>query len=124
MTLLLPLKLLSESNQRAHWAVRHRRSKAQRQEVFICLRLSSLPRPALPCRITITRIAPYALDSHDNLPASAKAVTDAVSDWLAGEYGQGQDRCEGLEWRYAQRKGKPREYAVEITLEEIAHDHP
>lgn len=29
------------------------------------------------------------------------------------------DGCNWYEWRYEQRKGKPREYAVEVTLEVV-----
>lgn len=57
------------------------------------------------------------LDAEDNLPASLKAIRDGVSDWLAGSYGEGEDRQPGLTWRYAQQRGKPHEYAVLITLD-------
>jgi hypothetical protein len=40
-----------------------------------------------------------------------------IADWFAGAEGCGNDRQPGLTWHYAQRRGKPREYALEITIE-------
>lgn len=116
----IPMRLVSEANQREHWAQKQRRVRAQREEVYLRLWRSPHRRPTLPCTITITRIAPRMLDGHDNLSGSAKAVVDGMSDWLAGAYGTGEDRQVGLTWRYAQRPGKPKEYAVEITIEDEA----
>lgn len=42
----------------------------------------------------------------------------SLADSLAGAYGTGQDRQPGLQWQYAQRRGKPRVYAVHICFEE------
>lgn len=118
-SVILPLRLVSESNQREHWATKARRVKQQRSTTWLLLR-ATLGAPSqwpLPLTITITRVAPRLLDTHDNLCASAKAVADGISDFLAGEYSKGQDRQDGLVFRYAQRRGKPKEYAVEIRVE-------
>jgi hypothetical protein len=115
--LTVPVHLVSESNQREHWAQKHRRAQAQRLLVYYTLRQHGGPvRPALPCTITLIRIAPRALDA-DNLVACFKAVQDAVADWLAGGLYQGQDRQPGLTWRYGQRRDL-RVYALEITVTE------
>ena len=63
-------------------------------------------------RITLTRIAPRPIDKHDNLPIGFKAVVDEVAAWLGVP-----DNHPGITWLYANRKGKPKQYAVEITIE-------
>src|SRR3990167_81795 len=105
---ILPIRTVSESNQREHWAQKAKRAKAQRSETYHhALNAWGRLSPSIgrfPLQITLTRIAPRALDS-DNLAGALKAVQDGVADWLAGEYGQGQDRQAGLLWRYKERRG-------------------
>jgi hypothetical protein len=60
--------------------------------------------------VSLTRVAPRALDS-DNLVASLKATRAGVADALHLD-----DRDSRVEWRYAQRKGRPREYGVSIAI--------
>lgn len=67
--------------------------------------------PALPCVVTLTRVAPRRMDG-DNLQGACKAVRDAVADWLRVD-----DGSPLITWRYAQRQGRPKEYAVEILLQ-------
>src|SRR4051812_37553527 len=107
MRLTLPLRLVSEANARGHWAVRAKRVKRQRTAVGLVL--NTQPRPTLPCVVTVTRIAPRALDGHDNLQASCKATIDAIAQWLGVD-----DRDPRVTWRYGQRRGKAKEYGVEI----------
>lgn len=119
-TTRIPIKTLSEANQRGvtrlAGIIKSRRVKSQREETYLHL-LGTWGRrvPALPVTITLTRIAPRALDG-DNLSASLKACVDGVADWLALAYGAGQDRQEGLVFAYAQAKGGRKEYAVEVTI--------
>jgi len=61
--------------------------------------------------ITLTRIAPRALDS-DNLASGLKAVRDGVADALGVDDGTSR-----IEWRYAQERGKPGEYAVRVAIQ-------
>lgn len=111
------------ASQREHWATKHKRAKLQRSTTFRWLRqlLPAIP-PPLPLKVVVTRIAPRCFDSHDGLAASAKHVVDGISDYLAGTYGQGQDQQPGLFWRYGQRRGKPKEYGVEICLTALTHE--
>lgn len=122
MTSFPRLRLVSESNvaSHEHWRHRQQRAKDQRYTVYYGLRCTHWAVPALPLQITLTRIAPRGLDA-GNLEACFKHVQDAVADWLAGAEGAGQDRQPGLTWCYAQRTGRPREYAVEVLLEGGAH---
>lgn len=120
-TCTIPLRLQSAANLREHWAAKHRRVQKERQTVWLTLRASwgLLASPwQAPVLITITRLAPRAathpLDG-DNLQAACKATRDAVAQWLNIDDGDSI-----LTWVYAQRPGKPKEYAVEITIEEVS----
>jgi len=114
----LPLRLRNEKSSHAHWAKRRGRVQFERQYVYE--HLTSLwedgPLLGLPLVVTITRIAPRALDG-DNLQCACSATRDAISDWLAGQYLKGNDRQDRLEWRYEQRYVCPQFYAVEIRVE-------
>lgn len=120
MKLLIPVHTRSETNQREHWAVRHRRRKAQRQAARLLFAAAIRFNRALllwsenmgTLVITLTRIAPRMLDGHDNLSSSLKATVDGIADALRVD-----DKDERIMWRYAQRKGKPKEYAVEVEVE-------
>jgi hypothetical protein len=108
---LLPVRTWSEANQRGHWGKRARRAKKQRAAARLLVRAA---RAVLPksgtVAITLTRIAPRALDT-DNLAAGLKAVRDGVADALRVDDGSSR-----IEWRYAQEKGKPDEYAVRVAI--------
>lgn len=73
----------------------------------------------LPVEVTLTRIAPKSLDAHDNLPVSLKWIADQTATELTGikQAGRADDSKE-ITWKYQQRKGRVREYAVEIAIEE------
>ena len=110
----IPVKTVSESNLREHWRARMTRSRGQRQLSMLATR------QAVRCLIftasqkfviTITRIGARKLDG-DNLANSQKHVRDGIADALGID--DGSDR---LDWRYAQRRGKPREYSVEVQIE-------
>lgn len=50
----------------------------------------------------------------DNLAGSAKSLRDGIADRL-----QIDDRDPRVQWKYAQRKGEPKQYAVEIEINPI-----
>ena len=115
--LVLEMPTLSESNQRDHWAVRARRVKAQRWQVYASLIYAyGYDRPSCPLTVTLTRIAPRALDD-DNLRGALKACRDGVADWLAPAhaFGQGTDNAPGITWVYAQERGEPNTSSVGIA---------
>jgi hypothetical protein len=107
----IPLRLISEANvsQREHWATKHKRVKRVHEAVQNALPIGRKYRPALPCAITITRIAPRALDAHDNLPRSCKAVVDSIAEWLGVD-----DSDPRITWAYAQERGEPWTYGVRV----------
>lgn len=115
INVLLPIRTWSEANLRIHWGKRARRAKKQRQAARLFVRAA---RPALPATgaiaVTLTRIAPRVLDT-DNLASGLKAVRDGVADALGVNDGSSR-----IEWRYAQEKGKPREYAVRVEIQAVS----
>jgi hypothetical protein len=104
------LHTCSESNAHEHWRKRHRRAKAQRAITALFCR-TALTKPAIPCRIRLTRIAPRKLDQ-GNYQGSLKHVQDGVADWLEID-----DRRDDLvKYEYDQKRGQPREYAVMVEV--------
>jgi len=108
----IPIRTVSEANLREHWAERARRVRIQRRATYYMLRHYRGGVKDGPLTITITRIAPRQLDS-DNLARSAKAVRDGIADAFTLD-----DADPRIVWRYDQRKGGPKEYAVEILIEQ------
>lgn len=110
----LPLRLDSVANLREHWAKRHRRAQSHR------LAALAVPIHPLPCVVTITRIAPRALDEHDNLPRACKALVDGIADRLGIK-----DNDPRVEWRYRQTKSdRPKHYACMVEIEGTEDDTP
>lgn len=65
-------------------------------------------RPAFPCVVLLTRVAPSSGLDDDNLSGSLKAIRDAMAEWLGLD-----DRDPRVGWRYAQRRGP---WAVEVSF--------
>lgn len=116
MIVIYPERIVSTSNLREHWSKRAKRAKAQRKLAWGCLveALHHCKNPELPCAVTLIRIAPRQLDGHDNLSAGFKATVDGVADFL-----DIKDNDSRVTWRYEQRKGKPKQYAVQIEIKEV-----
>lgn len=118
LRVVVPLRTVSVSNLREHWSQKAKRVKAERHAVALLLRPLLRDEPTgswVPCTVTLVRIAPRELDS-DNLARSQKATRDQVAAELGVD-----DRDPRVDWRYAQRRGRAREYAVEITIDRGAH---
>jgi hypothetical protein len=105
MMVELPLRIESCANLREHWAKRANRARSHR------LAAIAVPIHPLPCVVTIVRIAPRELDS-DNLASGCKALRDGIADRLGVK-----DNDPRVVWRYAQARGKPKEYAVRVVIE-------
>lgn len=109
----LPIKVTSPANgSHGHW----RKSAKERsnQRLVVAWGLRPLMPAALPVVVTLTRIGVRDLDT-DNLAGAFKSVRDAVAAWL----GCGDSPSDPVTWVYAQRRGKPKQYAVEINVEEV-----
>jgi hypothetical protein len=98
MTVTYACRTVSEANRREHWAPRAKRTKAHREAAMLVTR-SRLLCP-LPIVVTLTRIAPRALDD-DNLRGALKATRDGVADAFGVD-----DRDPRVVWQYGQRKGR------------------
>lgn len=113
----MPMRLVSETNQREHHMARHRRRKAQRAAATLAFR-SALGQAGMQAgmqwshtHVIVTRIAPRFLDGHDNLQSSCKAVVDGIADAMGVNDGSGVVR-----WAYRQEHGKPKEYACMVQV--------
>lgn len=113
IAVLLPIKTVSEANQRGHWAKKAKRAKEQRFAAGLALRG--------PCRrawltdadeqlvVTLIRLAPSSGLDDDNLASALKATRDGVADAL-----NVNDRNPRVAWRYAQARSKT--YAVRVEI--------
>ena len=98
-----------------HWTEKHRRHRLQKGSVFLALR-PHRKMLHLPCKITLTRYAPRALDRFDNLPMALKYILDAICEVITGDMRPGHaDAHAGFEVTYKQVKSK--NYGVKIKIE-------
>lgn len=106
------MKIVSVANMRLHWAAKAKLVKDQRTRTRMSLAAVAKSNgvEVLPVTVVLTRIAPRKLDG-DNLQSGFKAVRDGVADWLGVDDGSNM-----IDWQYAQRSGKPGEYAVEVEV--------
>jgi hypothetical protein len=86
---------------------RARRVKSERESTAWVL--TRQPRPALPCTVSFTRVAPSSGLDDDSLPASCKGIRDQIAAWIGVD-----DRDPRVSWKYDQRRGK--QWAVEVSI--------
>ena len=103
----VPLRTGRGQNEREHHMVRARRVKAEREATGWAL--AGKPRPALPCRVLLTRIAPSAGVDDDNLSGALKAPRDQIAQWL----GVDDKDTQTVRYLYAQERGP---WAVRIEF--------
>lgn len=110
---LVPIRTRSTNhgNGREHWGARTARVRAERRAVRTMLTTQLTPMTD-DVVVTLTRIAPRTLDD-DNLRGALKACRDETAAFL----GRDDNPKAGIEWRYSQERGAPRQYAVRITIE-------
>lgn len=113
----IPIRIESVANLREHWTQRAKRAGKHRADVHVGLRAARMPH-AVPCMVTLTRIAPRTLDG-DNLQAGCKAVRDAVALYLTVD-----DADPRVTWRYEQEKGGTKEYALRIEIQSTEGPQP
>ena len=115
----LAIKTTNPNNGSQGWSrnaafAKARARKAQRLEAWAMTLAHAGPAPTLPSTVALTRVAPSGgLDPHDGLGAALKGVIDGIADGL----GLTNDRDPRVTWVLAQRRGKPREYAVDVQIE-------
>lgn len=113
ISVLLPIRTESEANVRECWQSKHRRAKNQRgiARMMLVASCRGISRSAR-IYVTLTRIGVRKLDS-DNLARSFKAVRDGIADAIGID--DGSDR---IGFHYRQERGRPKEYAVRVEIEE------
>lgn len=107
----IPIRVQSEANLREHWRKSSARKQAQRGTTKAWLHRGIAP--SLPCHVHLVRIAPRDLDD-DNLASGFKAIRDEVAAWIGADDKPGS----GITWSYGQERGKPKEYAIRIEVED------
>ena len=108
-TTTIPMELPSLANTRGHWSKKARLVKSHRDLARLIV-----PWHPTPCTVTLTRIAPRALDD-DNLVAAFKGIRDGIADKFGID-----DRDPRVVWKYAQERGRPKERAIRVTVEALA----
>ncbi len=98
-------------NAREHFHAKAKRVAKEREAAAWMLRVHGKQRPALPCSVILTRIAPSNGLDDDNLVGALKGVRDQVADWLGVN---DRDRMR-VRYRYAQERG---EWGVRIEFGE------
>lgn len=105
MTVILPIKTVSEMNVRTHWAKRAARMREHRQTAYLMVKESSLP-----CVITMTRLSSGELDD-DNIRSALKGVRDGIADRHGVE-----DNDPRIRWRYEQEKVPRGTFGVRVEV--------
>jgi len=108
----LPIRVVSEANVRECWQAKLRRKQKQRAAVKIGLFnfQRSLRAHKGAFNVALTRIGVRTLDG-DNLQRAFKAVRDQVAEACGVD-----DGAKRIRFEYGQRKGKQKQYAVEIGI--------
>lgn len=106
----IPVRTVSELNQRGNWRAHFGRHKRQHRAAFLNGCAENLPGLALPATIRLTRIAPRLLDS-DNAVASMKYIRDGLADAIGVDDGD-----ERLTWEYRQEKSRRGRHAVRVEV--------
>jgi predicted Fe-S protein YdhL (DUF1289 family) len=114
----LSLVVVSAANRNWHWAYRHKREKAEKDQVLAALMTlglspsERLAKFAFGCHVVFTLVGGNRLDD-DNLARAYKHWRDAVAAWVGYDDG---DR-EKITFAYEQRpKAKGERRGSEITL--------
>ena len=114
ITFYIPVKTYSPQHQNTANPAVWRVTKAQRKiAAFETAYAVGIENLIGKLTIHLCRVAPRGLDQDDNLNYSLKHVRDGIADGL----GEKNDNEPHLKWEYSQRKGKPREHGVEVTIE-------
>jgi hypothetical protein len=107
----MPMRVISEANERDSYMARYRRKKAQQEETHVeWLRAARGVEIPLPCVVRLIRIGPRALDS-DNLASGFKACRDQIAREIGVDDGSDQIRFE-----YAQVAIGRQMYGVKVEV--------
>lgn len=111
----LPIRIISGDNNHKSWRAKAERNKALRKAGFLSVpsawRNVFTAGVAGGITVTLTRVAPRKLDDDGNA-SGMKSVRDGIADGL----GLKSDNDSRVTWKYDQRRGAVREYAVEVSI--------
>lgn len=119
---IVPIRLVSESNKSEHWTAAGKRHKAQKLVVKQFL-AHSLEEIRLPCEIVLVRHSMRFYDD-DNLRGAFKYVRDAISEFAVPEKSVDRngnalagraDNDPRIKWDYRQEKAPVECVSIEIT---------
>lgn len=117
VTIILPVRTVSELNCSDHWTKKHKRHRLQQKTVALVLNPIHDKIP-VPCHIHLTRYAPRKLDKHDNLPGSMKYILDACAAIITGDFRPGRaDDDERISISYDQTYSSQYAVKAEFTFE-------
>ncbi|MBH2008307.1 MAG: hypothetical protein I8H71_01270 [Xanthomonadaceae bacterium] len=106
----IPLRTGGGLNGREHWRARARRVKGERHATAWVMRAHAAPAGSVT--VLLRRVSPGTRPmDDDNLPGSLKAVRDQIADWLGRD-----DADPSIAWKYDQRRGEPKQWAVEVEV--------
>ena len=113
----IPIRLANEANSREHWLKKGKRHTMQKFIVRAYMNnafpLGSYP---MPCIILLTSHAPRKKDDDNNI-YNFKWIRDAISEFLLEcDKPGGADNDARIQWHYAQKKSKPKEYFITIEV--------
>ena len=111
----MPVRTVSEANEREHWRRRHNRKKEQQEDTHKAWKKAKGDRPLflslLPsCHVRLVRVGPRRLDT-DNLAGSFKHVQDAIAIELGVDDGDSW-----VKWEYEQVAVGKRVYSVRVEV--------
>jgi len=115
LCVIVPLRTISASNAREHWAARSKRVKRERTAIAWSMReasavgVSTILAAAPVIRLTRVTAPRGKILDDDNLRGCLKAVRDGVADWLGIN-----DNDPRVSWHYAQRNGTA--WGVEVEV--------
>jgi len=98
------LRTVSGMNAREHFGARATRVRRERRATSNAIDFfyAGRERPALPCSVTLTRVAPSNGLDDDNLVSSLKGVRDEIAAW----FGVDDRESTTLRFQYAQKRGQ------------------
>jgi hypothetical protein len=114
---IIPMKIISESNNFDHWTKKRKRSIVHKERIWNEWIIQGKPEIIPPCIVKLSRIAPRMLDEEDNLRTAFKHIKDHIADIIIPFLAPGRaDGNKGIKWEFNQYKGKPKEYALQIEI--------
>ncbi len=118
LTVTIP-GLVTKSEDNARSGSWHKRStKVARERHLAALVLGARRVWTYPVVVTIVRVSPRALDTA-GLASALKGIEDETARWLGVDDGRAE-RSQQVLWIKLNERGKPKEHAVRIVVEELA----